>query len=85
MESLLTSYSTFLYNQIKFIANRESRKVGGPIGADTIPQCSHEITIYSWSSVFARTVFTVVRSLWSYSLYGSAVVRQYGSTVGGGR
>ena len=30
MESLLTSHSTYLYNQINFMTSQDARKVGGP-------------------------------------------------------
>ena len=75
MESLLTSHSTYLYNQINFMTSQDARKIGRPIGRVTIPQSSREI-LYT----FGRRS-TVVRSLRSYGLYGSTAVLQYGSTV----
>ena len=75
MESLLTSHSTYLYNQIIFMTSQDARKVGGPNSRDTIPRTSREI-LYT----FGRRS-TVVRSLRSYGLYGSTAVLQYGSTV----
>ena len=43
MESLLTSHSTFLYNQINFMTSQGAIKAGGPNSRNTIPQSSREI------------------------------------------
>ena len=75
MESLLTSHSTYLYNQINFTPCQCVEKLDNHLAANTIPQTSREI-LYT----FGRQS-TVVRSLRSYGLYGSTAVLQYGSTV----
>ena len=75
MESLLTSHSTYLYNQINFRPCQCVEKLDNHLTRDTIPRTSREIL-----STFGRRS-TVVRSLRSYGLYGSTAVLQYGSTV----
>ena len=75
MESLLTSHSTYLYNQINFRPRQCVEKLDNHLAGNTIPRTSCEI-LYT----FGRRS-TVVRSLRSYGLYGSTAVLQYGSTV----
>ena len=75
MESLLTSHSTYLYNQINFRRCQCVEKLVARFKRDTIPRTSREI-LYT----FGRRS-TVERSLRSYGLYGSTAVLQYGSTV----
>ena len=43
MESLLTSYSTYLYIQINFMTSQDARKVGEANPGNTIPRTSREI------------------------------------------
>ena len=70
MESLLTSHSTFLYNQIKFIANREGRKVGGPFcGGHDSPVLARNTYTHSVVDLRPKGIYCGRRSKSEKSIY----------------
>ena len=59
MESLLTSPSTFLYNQINFMTSQDARKVGGPFWTRHDSPDLARNTIQIRSSVIVRNLYGI--------------------------